>query len=74
MKSLPEIRGWFGESPGAWMLNVIEMKRRRSFFIAEIQRKLGESFSVRFDGAVAEADRQYLRKEIIEEIIKLKTV
>ena len=69
LRRLPEIRGWFH---GAWMLNLIDMQHRCSWFVcddAQYQKKIGQLFSVTFESGVAKTPVSYLRKEIIKKTI-----
>ena len=66
---LPQIRTWFGEKPGGWMLNIIDISRRQSCFICDdihIQRNIEAIFGVFFDKGIAVSRHPYLRKEIIK--------
>lgn len=65
---LPEIRGWYsgGES---WMINIIDLKERCSFFVCDDPRHreaIGRVFDVDFSSDVARTPIPYLRKEIIK--------
>ena len=66
---LPEIRGWFED---AWMLNLIDLQHRCSWFVCDdpqYQRKLGHLFGVPFEKGVAKMPTPWLRKEIIKKTI-----
>ncbi len=63
---LPEIRGWYD---GCWMLNIIDLHNRCSWFICDDavhQKKIGRLFGVAFENGVAKTPVSYLRKEIIK--------
>ena len=66
LHSLPEIRGWFED---AWMINIIDVQHRCSYFICDdtgYQEKIGRLFGVTFTNGVAKTPMPYLRKEIIK--------
>ena len=51
------------------MLNIIDIGRRRSFFVCDdprCQREMERIFDVCFEGSVANCKRSYLRKEILK--------
>lgn len=65
---LEEIRGWFSELPEKWMINIIELKHRRNYFVCddfEHQKKIGSVFQVSFAEGTARTAVPYLRKELI---------
>jgi hypothetical protein len=69
LRRLPEIRGWF---EGAWMLNLIDLQHRCSYFVCDdpfYQQKIGSLFGVLFENGVAKTPVSYLRKEIIKKTI-----
>ena len=69
LRRLPEIRGWF---EGQWMLNIIDMQHRCSWFVCDDsydQEKIGRLFDVLFENGVAKTLVPYLRKEIIKKTI-----
>ena len=69
LRRIPEIRGWF---EGAWMLNIIDMQNRCSWFVCDddtYQEKIGRLFGVLFENGVARTPVSYLRKEIIKKTI-----
>jgi len=69
LEKLPAIRGWLDGLAGGWMLNLIDINRRCSYFVCdgrECQARLGEIFGVRFEGGVAKSDKPYLRKQILK--------
>jgi inorganic pyrophosphatase len=51
-----------------WFLNLVNVGQRKSYFVCEdakIQAWLSQLLGVRFTGSIAEAERLWLRKEII---------
>jgi len=69
LRRLPEIRGWF---QGNWMLNIIDMQHRCSYFVCDDalhQEKISRLFGVTFENGVAKTPVSYLRKEIIKKTI-----
>ena len=68
---LDAIRGWFDRRGDSWMINVIDISRRRSTFVCDnrlCQRALESIFDVRFTQGVADCRRSYLRKEILKTV------
>ena len=66
---LPEIRYWFD---GVWMLNIIDLQRRCSWFVCDdalYQQKIGSCFGLCFENGVAQTAVPYLRKEIIKKTL-----
>lgn len=71
LKSLPEIRQWFGQSFSSWMINVIDIKRRCSYFVCDdehYQKEIEKVFGAHFEAGVAKSSISYLRKEIIKKV------
>lgn len=71
LEKLPTIRAWFGRRWDRWMINVIDISRRRSTFVCDdrpCQKALESIFDVRFTQGVAECRRSYLRKEILKTV------
>lgn len=69
---LNEIRTWFAGMSDGWMINLIDIKERCSYFICDepgYQGKISEVFKIRFENGVAKVPRAYLRKEIIKKTI-----
>lgn len=59
-----------------WFLNLVSVGERKSYFVCndgEIQAWLSELLGVSFDGAVAQANRLWLRKEILKADIETKS-
>lgn len=72
LKRLPEIRQWFEKFSDGWMLNLIDIKNRCSFFVCDesnYQKKIESIFQVRFEDGIAISRVPYLRKEIIKKCI-----
>ena len=71
LEKLPTIRAWFDRRWDSWMINVIDISRRRSTFVCDdrpCQRALESIFDVRFTQGVADCRRSYLRKEILKTV------
>ena len=69
LNKLEQIRHWFEDSKGSWMINIIDIKHRISYFVCDDsyhKKKLEEVFSIAFQNGIAKSDRAYLRKEIIK--------
>lgn len=69
LKRLPEIQQWFSEGSDSWMLNLIDLKYRCSYFVcddADYQKKISKLFGICFEAGVAKTPIPYLRKEIIK--------
>lgn len=66
---IPEIRKWFAGCTDSWMINVIDIQHRCSYFVcddAHYQKKIEEVFRVCFELGIAKSPVSYLRKEIIK--------
>ena len=71
LKKLDAVRRILSADPGAWMLNIIDIGRRRSWFVCDdpqCQNGLERIFDVCFDGGVAACSVSYLRKEILKKV------
>ena len=69
IERLPEIKTWFVEDTGSWMINLIDIKRNCSYFVCDDvdrQEKLSMVFGIRFEDGFAKLPGSYLRKEIIK--------
>lgn len=69
LAKLPEIQAWFSELIDDWMINIIDIRQRCSYFVCEAktyQRKIEGCFSVCFKDNIAKTPISYLRKEIIK--------
>lgn len=69
---LPEIRALFGETSDDWMINIIDIRRRCSFFVCDeryYQKKIEKVFDIRFESGVAKTQVSYLRKEIVKKTL-----
>lgn len=70
---LSEIRQWFAESSDSWMINIIDIKHRCSYFVCDdidYQTGIERVFDIRFREGVARTPFSYLRKEIIKKTLK----
>ena len=73
LTQLPQIRKWFENGTGTWMINIIDICQRCSYFVCEDgghQREIERVFDVCFEDGVAQTSVPYLRKEIIKKAIK----
>lgn len=71
MSELDDIRQWMSEVADNWMLNVIDIQHRCSFFICYnvfYQNKIEQIFDIRFKDGIAKLSTPYLRKEILKKI------
>jgi len=71
IEKLPEIREWFKEVQGGWMINIIDISRHCGYFVCDdnnIQKQFERIFEVRFDKGIAVSAVPYLRKEIIKTV------
>lgn len=69
---LPEIRQIFAEITDGWMLNVIDIRNRCSYFVCDnthYRGKIEKVFGIRFISGVAKTPVSYLRKEIIRKTL-----
>lgn len=69
---LPEICQWFSSCQNDWMINVIDIQHRCSYFVCNdpnYQEKIGGLFGVTFENGVAKTPVSYLRKEIIKKTL-----
>ena len=69
---LPDIRIWFYALTGGWMLNLIDIKHRCSYFVCDdrfCQVKIEQIFNVRFEEGVAKSAEPYLRKQILKNVL-----
>lgn len=70
---LSEIRQWFAESSDSWLINIIDIKHRCSYFVCDdidYQTGIERIFDIRFREGVARTPFSYLRKEIIKKTLK----
>lgn len=68
---LDEIRSWFEPYTENWMMNIIDISRRKSCFVCDDvirQNELSKIFGVSFQNGVAVSEKAFLRKEIIKAI------
>lgn len=69
IRKLPEIRQWFSDNSDSWMINIIDIKQRCSYFVCDDnyhQWAIEKVFDVHFESGVAITSIPYLRKEIIK--------
>lgn len=69
---LSEIRALFADIPDSWMINIIDIKRRCSYFVCDDERcqiEIERVFGVRFVAGIAKTPISYLRKEIIKKTL-----
>ena len=69
LQRLTEIRQWFQNTAGPWMINIIDLKHQCNYFVCDdmqYQKKIESVFAVRFQNGVAKTARSYLRKELIK--------
>ena len=69
LSKLPEIRGFFAELNDRWMINIIDIKHRCSYFVCDDikhQEKIERVFDISFNAGIAKTQQAYLRKEIIK--------
>lgn len=74
LEKLTQIRCWFAERQGEWMMNIIDVSRHCSFFVCDdagIQEKLAVVFPLRFHNGIAVSEVPYLRKEIIKKTTRI---
>lgn len=67
-----EIRAWFDDRYGSWMLNIIDIQHNCNYFVCdstEHQGKIEKVFDVQFKSGIAKTSVSYLRKEIIKKTI-----
>lgn len=65
-----EIKGWF-EDYDSWMINVIDIKNRCSYFMCDNyhnKKELERVFDIHFSDGIARTTISYLRKEIIKKV------
>lgn len=66
---LAEIRKWFGDIDGMWMLNLIDIKHHCGYFVCDDKQRqtaLEKAFGIRFEAGIAKLKKPYLRKQIIK--------
>lgn len=72
---LPQIRQWFYDVFDSWMMNVIDVKHRCSYFVCDdkhYQENIEMIFGVQFSQNIAKSAIAYLRKEIIKKVYENK--
>lgn len=71
LDSLPQIRAWFKDCTDSWMINIIDIHSRCSYFvIGNLQNRedIEKIFDITFESDVAKSPVLYLRKEIIKKV------
>ena len=71
IEKLPQIREWFSERKGSWMINIIDISRGQSCFVCDdvdVQKKTEKIFGVHYENGIAVSQTPYLRKEIIKKV------
>lgn len=72
-EKLPHIREWFDTMDGGWLLNLIDIKHRCSYFVCDdtsyYQDVIEKIFTVEFEDGVARSAQPYLRKQIIKNVL-----
>ena len=69
IENLSEIRKMLCNCYNSWMINVIDIKHRCSYFVCDdvkYQKEIEKVFEVNFVSGVAKTKIPYLRKEIIK--------
>ena len=69
LKKLDAVRHILNGDPDKWMLNMIDISRRRSYFVCDdphCQAEIEKIFHMTFVGGTAAAPGPYLRKEILK--------
>lgn len=72
LAKLSEIRVLFSQVTDNWMLNIVDIKNRCSYFVCDDsyhQKKIEKVFDVRFKEDIAKTAVPYLRKEIIKKTL-----
>lgn len=75
LERIEDIRSWFRESPDSWMINIIDIRNRCSYFVCddgEYQNNLSGAFDVFFESGVARTSKAWLRKEIIKKTSSIR--
>ena len=69
LMSLQQIRQWFKKRWDSWMINIIDLQHRCSYFVCdepERQKELEKLYGIQFEKGIAKLQVPYLRKEIIK--------
>lgn len=72
LSKLSEIRDLFSEESDGWMINIIDIRQRCSYFVCDheqYQKKIEKVFDICFESGVAKTKVSYLRKEIIKKTL-----
>lgn len=73
-EQLSDIRKWLNSNDESWMVNLIDIQKRCSYFICddiEYQKEIEKVFNVHFESGVAKTSDSYLRKEILKKVSSL---
>lgn len=74
LSKLPDIRDFFEELQDSWMINIIDIKHRCSYFVCDdvgYQAEIQNIFDISFNAGIAKTQQAYLRKEIIKKTVFL---
>ena len=69
LAKLPVIRRFFDDIQDCWMINIIDIRERCSYFIcddSDHQKAIESVFDIHFQSGIAKSQVSYLRKEIIK--------
>ena len=75
MERMDEIRLWFRELSGPWMINMIELRHNCNYFVCDDirhQSRIADVFGVAFQDGVAKTSTTYLRKELIKKTLSIR--
>lgn len=75
LKNISHIRSILDCLEGGWMLNLIDIKHKCSYFVCDdsaYQKKIEMIFKVYFESGVAKSTQPYLRKQIIKNMLNSK--
>lgn len=67
-----ELREWLAGDSDNWMVNIIDIQHRCSYFLCDdvcYQKEIERIFDVCFDSGIARTEIPYLRKEIIKKTL-----
>ena len=73
LERISEIRGFFAGSSNKWMINIIDIKYRCSYFVCDDshhQKEMEKVFNIYFEAGIAKTQVSYLRKEIIKKTLR----
>ncbi len=72
LEKLSDIRRMFADVTGEWMINLVDIKHRCSYFVCDSdyhQKELEKVFGISFQCGIAKTHIAYLRKEIIKKTL-----